>query len=311
MMKAKIVVTALLLVAAAMTHAQEVTQIETTNTNNNNNVSTSTSTNTNVNTNNDTINQTVNSTSNSTSTNTNVNTNNDTINQTINSTSTSNVNQTSNSTINQNVNSTNTNNNNNVNSSTSSSTNTNTNVNQNDSTVRQINSGETTQNIKSPPASAIAPAVIANNNDLCTTGVSGAVQTQILGIAGGATVRDMNCERLKLSKTLFDMGMKVAAVSIMCQDARVFKAMEMAGTPCPFMGEIGPKAASGWNSAPALRPDFEQWKRDNEYVEKVIQAISRGEDPTKVKHDKDKFLNKVDPGFWWGTGIGALLILLL
>jgi hypothetical protein len=44
------------------------------------------------------------------------------------------------------------------------------------------------------------------NNDLCTTGTSGSVQTQIFGVSTGGTVRDENCERLKLSKTLYDMG---------------------------------------------------------------------------------------------------------
>ena len=39
-------------------------------------------------------------------------------------------------------------------------------------------------------------------------------------------VRDENCERLKISKTLYDMGMKVAAV-FLCQDRRVYDAMEM------------------------------------------------------------------------------------
>ena len=50
-------------------------------------------------------------------------------------------------------------------------------------------------------------------NDLCATGTSGAVQTQIFGVSAGGAVRDINCERLKLSKTLYDMGMKVAAVA--------------------------------------------------------------------------------------------------
>ena len=75
-----------------------------------------------------------------------------------------------------------------------------------------------------------------SNSDLCTVGVAGAVQTQILGISMGTTVRDMNCEKLKNAKTLYDMGMKVAAVSIMCQDQRVFDAMMNAGTPCPYQG---------------------------------------------------------------------------
>ena len=91
----------------------------------------------------------------------------------------------------------------------------------------------------SPPPSAISPSVGSSTSDLCMAGVSGAVQTQILGVSTGEMVRDENCERLKISKTLYDMGMKVAAVSVLCQDRRVYDAMEMAGTPCPFLGKIG------------------------------------------------------------------------
>jgi len=67
------------------------------------------------------------------------------------------------------------------------------------------------------------------SQDLCTVGRSGAFQGQVFGISGGRTVRDENCERLKLSKYLYDMGMKVASVALLCQDVRVFKAMMMAG----------------------------------------------------------------------------------
>jgi hypothetical protein len=115
------------------------------------------------------------------------------------------------------------------------------------STVNSNSNATTT--VKSPPPSAISPSINASNTDLCTVGVSGAVQTQILGISGGTTVRDLNCERLKLSKTLYDMGMKVAAISTLCQDPRVFDAMLMAGTPCPFEGKIGPEAKEAWKQA--------------------------------------------------------------
>lgn len=94
------------------------------------------------------------------------------------------------------------------------------------STVNSVTDSNTT--VKSPPPSAITPTMNISNSDLCTVGVAGAVQTQILGISAGRTVKDMNCERLKLSKTLYDMGMKVAAVSTLCQDKRVFDAMMMA-----------------------------------------------------------------------------------
>lgn len=114
--------------------------------------------------------------------------------------------------------------------------------------------------VKSPPNSAISPSMSAMNNDICTTGVSGAVQTQILGVSGGTNVRDLNCERLKLSKTLFDMGMKVAAVATLCQDVRVFTAMMNAGTPCPIDGKIGEEARKMWESNPSLKPTVEEVK---------------------------------------------------
>jgi hypothetical protein len=117
-----------------------------------------------------------------------------------------------------------------------------------DSTSRSTSTtnaiSETT--VKSPPPTAVAPAISAMNSDLCAVGVSGAAQTQILGIAIGATFVDKNCERLKLSKSLYDMGMKVAAVATLCGDERVFEAMMNAGTPCPVEGKIGAEAKAIW-----------------------------------------------------------------
>ena len=113
---------------------------------------------------------------------------------------------------------------------------------------------ESTTTVKSPPPTAVAPAVTTMNNDLCAVAATGAVQTQILGISIGKTFVDKNCERLKLSKTLFDMGMKVAAVAVMCQDERVFTAMMNAGTPCPVDGKIGEAAREIWDANPARIP---------------------------------------------------------
>ena len=123
-------------------------------------------------------------------------------------------------------------------------------------TTTKSNSDVTTSGktiVISPPPSAISPSVNSSSSDLCTVGVAGAVQTQILGISTGETYRDMNCERLKISKTLYDMGMKVAAVSVLCQDRRTFDAMTMAGTPCPYLGEIGDAATDGWEENPHMK----------------------------------------------------------
>jgi hypothetical protein len=134
--------------------------------------------------------------------------------------------------------------------------------------------GDNKTTVKSPPPSAISPSINSSNSDLCTVGISGAVQTQILGISGGKTVRDLNCERLKLSKTIYDMGMKVAAVSIMCQDERVFNAMEMAGTPCPYFGKIGEEAQASWEAAPERRPEnIVEEKRQNDNRRTIEKAL--------------------------------------
>ena len=152
--------------------------------------------------------------------------------------------------------SSNTNNNNNVNQSTS----TNNNVNQNiqsgtlTNNNNNMNVSKIDQTIHQPPPTAVAPAMMSAGTDLCVTGVSGATQTQIFGVSFGGTMRDGNCERLKISKTLFDMGMKVAAVATMCQDRRVFDAMMAAGTPCPYEGKIGEQAKEEWEAHPEKVP---------------------------------------------------------
>ena len=98
---------------------------------------------------------------------------------------------------------------------------------------------------KTPPT-ASAPSVVVNNSDVCKSAYSAGIQTGIVGMASGVTVADENCERIKLSRSLYGMGMKVAAISMLCQDARVFDAMMSAGTPCPYEGKIGDDAKKEW-----------------------------------------------------------------
>ena len=133
-----------------------------------------------------------------------------------------------------------------------------------DSTTKSTvhTTGSVTTTLKSPPPSAISPSLSGGNSDSCTVGVAGAVQTQILGISAGTTSRDLNCERLKNAKTLYDMGMKVAAVSVLCQDLRVFDAMIMAGTPCPYNGIIGTDAKIAWENDEGAIPQPEEMADD-------------------------------------------------
>ena len=85
-----------------------------------------------------------------------------------------------------------------------------------------VTSNSTTKStVRTNPPSAISPSINASGSDLCTVGVAGAVQTQIIGISTGQVYNDENCVRLKNAKVLYDMGMKVAAVSLMCQSRSV------------------------------------------------------------------------------------------
>ena len=97
-----------------------------------------------------------------------------------------------------------------------------------------------------PVPSAIAPSMSAFSQDVCGIPVSGAISSTVFGFAGGTVYTDVNCERIKLAKTLNDLGLKVAAVATLCQDDRIWDAMMMSGTPCPIDGLIGDAARNEW-----------------------------------------------------------------
>jgi len=126
-------------------------------------------------------------------------------------------------------------------------------------TTNNDTTNTTNNNSTIPVPSSSAPSMSAYSQDVCVTGRSGGLQLPGVGISGGTTVRDMNCERMKLSKLLNDYGMKVAAVAILCQDETVFEAMEQAGTPCPFEGKIGKDAKEQWKKYDVERPDYDKY----------------------------------------------------
>ena len=131
---------------------------------------------------------------------------------------------------------------------------------------------------KAPPT-ASAPSIVINNSDVCKSAASAAIQTQIFGFASGITVTDENCERLKLARSLYGMGMKVAAVSMLCQDARAFDAMWMAGTPCPYEGTIGDDAKKNWEENPEDAPnDSKMFKKKMIFSRKHVWFVE------KLKH---------------------------
>ena len=159
------------------------------------------------------------------------------------------------------------------------------------STNTSTTSNSTSSNIRSAPPTANAPSFSAQSQDVCATGMSAGIQTFGIGVSGGKSFRDMNCERIKLSKVLYDFGMKVGAVAILCQDERVFEAMINAGTPCPIDGKIGKDALALWKKYDFERPDYKAYIKRMELRKKVEPIIIHKKDvliDKKVKWSEPK-----------------------
>ena len=135
--------------------------------------------------------------------------------------------------------------------------------------------------------SASAPSMSAMSQDLCVVGISIGAQKFGIGFSGGTYKTDENCERIKLSKVLNDLGMKVAAVSILCQDERVFHAMIQSGTPCPYNGKIGNEALKEWKKYDKLRPDYEQYTADLKYIEKKNKKLQKEYEKKMVENAEE------------------------
>ena len=167
------------------------------------------------------------------------------------------------------------------------------------SALGETNTVSSTVVTNNTPPTANSPSVVVNNSDVCKTAVAGAVQTQILGISSGITVSDENCERIKLARSLYASGMKVASVSILCQDPRVWDSMTMAGTPCPYMGSIGEDAETGWKENMDMIPEgsviYAKWNDD---INKI--KVAEG-----VDSDASKFIRFVLGAMVMHSGIVA------
>ena len=150
---------------------------------------------------------------------------------------------------------------------------------------------------KAPPT-ANSPSVVVNNSDVCKTAAAGAVQTQILGISSGITITDENCERIKLSRSLYSMGMKVAAVSTLCADPRVWDAMYMAGTVCPYMGSIGDEAKQKWEENSDMIPEGSE-------VFKKVEMVKQEENKTTGLTDGQKLAKFIIAAMVMHSGIVA------
>ena len=104
------------------------------------------------------------------------------------------------------------------------------------------NTTNNSTNAKTAVNSSSAPSMSVYGQDSCVIPLAAGVT--VIGFSGsfGSYMRDEQCERRKASAVLAKLGMKVASISLMCQDKNVWQAMMDAGTPCPIDGLIGDKA---------------------------------------------------------------------
>lgn len=148
-----------------------------------------------------------------------------------------------------------------------------------------------------PVGSAITPSYMSNGMDTCLKGSGGSLQTVGVGISSGSYEVDPNCDRRRDAKVLSDLGMKVAAVSRMCDSILVFRAMFQSGTPCPILSDgrlvVGKRAFLVMKTQPdTYIPDYE------DHTEWYNTILKIGEVEEDVEEDdssvSDKFRSSIE-----------------
>ena len=129
----------------------------------------------------------------------------------------------------------------------------------------------------SPPS---VPSMGASGaySDICVVVRAGGISGGWFGISGGVHVEDKNCQRIKLSRALAQLGMKISATAMLCQDPRVFASMIAAGSPCPINGKIGDEAIAEYRKRGILDEENNVIKMPTTDAVKfdVDKPISRG-----------------------------------
>jgi hypothetical protein len=131
-----------------------------------------------------------------------------------------------------------------------------------------------------PVGSAISPTFMSNGSDTCLKGTAGSLQTVAVGFSSGGYELDVDCTRLKYSRMLSALGLKVAAVSMLCQSEEVYKSMLLAGSPCPFISNgrlvAGKRGLMLIKQNPKLYiPDY---KKSRKYYDGILQIGKVSED---------------------------------
>ena len=122
----------------------------------------------------------------------------------------------------------------------------------NDTTNHTTNNNATGAGEPAPVMSAIAPTVMGGGgNDSCLLPTTSGLQVSLFGYSQGTMTQDPYCNRRKNARLLGTpqqiggLGLQVSAISVICDDPNVFKAMILASTPCPIMDVVTGKLLMG------------------------------------------------------------------
>jgi len=117
-----------------------------------------------------------------------------------------------------------------------------------------------------PVMSAIAPTVMGGGgNDSCLIPTTSGFQISVIGLSSGSMEQDPYCNRRKNSRLLGapqqvgGLGLQVSAISVLCDDPQVFKAMILASTPCPILDVLTGKLLMGVNAIGKYRSNPESF----------------------------------------------------
>ena len=123
-----------------------------------------------------------------------------------------------------------------------------------------------------PASTAISPSLMSSGQQSCLQSISGGLQLVGFGVSSGKYMQDPECNRRLNAITLSNMGMKVASVSLMCQNAQVWRAMFMSATPCPIIK--GGRLLVGKNALLEVKSNPELWipdyLEDREFYDQLL-----------------------------------------
>ena len=125
-----------------------------------------------------------------------------------------------------------------------------------------------------PASTAIAPSLMSNGTQSCLKSLSGGVQLVGIGLSSGMYRQDEECNRRLNAITLSNLGMKVASVSLMCQNAQVWRAMFMSATPCPIIR--GGRLLVGKTALLEVKSNPEMWIPDYHEDKEFYDALLIG-----------------------------------